>query len=155
MHFNLSMLPTRINHLQTTKKFGVQERKWQPLWKIILKKMKIFFAKINKISLKKIFVLVILLKYIQETMSRFRKVDELFPDKISDFSICDVTGASRMTIKQHNAWYFFGHCINLLFCFQMVLVRICLLPFVYDIYCIKYSISLYMIDAVYRFENAP
>ena len=55
-------------HLQTTKKFGDQERKWQPLWKIILKKMKIFFAKLIQISLKEIFILVILLNYIKETM---------------------------------------------------------------------------------------
>ena len=41
--------------LQTTKKFGDQERKWQPLSKIILKKMKIF-------------VLVVLLNYLKETM---------------------------------------------------------------------------------------
>ena len=35
-------------------------------------------------------------------VSRFRRVDELFPNKISDFPICDVIIASRMTIKQHN-----------------------------------------------------
>ena len=51
-------------------------------------------------------------------MSRFRRVDELFPDKISDFSICDVPWVSWMTIKHHNVWYFFGNCINLFFLFS-------------------------------------